>query len=135
VVPLFAAGPQYVEAARMFLTAVGNAWLATPGARSSEPPGSLGGLAAFRAASCADHLGGGPEQRTGGLFRISVFARDGGLLSCGPDLVDNWRRAATYVGRIVRGEKPGDLPVQFPTKFGMVVTRPRRHSALPRPHR
>jgi putative ABC transport system substrate-binding protein len=53
----------------------------------------------------------------------SAFVRAGGLLSYGPDLVDNWRRAATYVDRIVRGEKPGDLPVQFPTKFEMVVNR------------
>jgi putative ABC transport system substrate-binding protein len=45
------------------------------------------------------------------------------LLSYAPDLVDNWRRAASYVDRILRGEKPGDLPVQFPTKFEMVVNR------------
>ena len=51
----------------------------------------------------------------------SVFARDGGLLSYGPDLVDIFRRAADYVDRILRGAKPGDLPVQFPTKFEMVV--------------
>jgi putative ABC transport system substrate-binding protein len=43
------------------------------------------------------------------------------LLSYGTDLVDIERRAATYVDRILRGEKPGDLPVQFPTKFEMVV--------------
>jgi putative ABC transport system substrate-binding protein len=43
------------------------------------------------------------------------------LLSYGPDSVDTWRRASTYVDRILRGEKPGDLPVQFPTKFEMVV--------------
>jgi putative ABC transport system substrate-binding protein len=49
------------------------------------------------------------------------FARDGGLLSYGPDQVDNWRRAASYVDRILRGAKPGDLPVQFPTKFEMAV--------------
>ena len=53
----------------------------------------------------------------------SEFARDGGLLSYGYDPVDGYRRAATYVDRILRGEKPGDLPVQFPTKFEMVANR------------
>jgi putative ABC transport system substrate-binding protein len=45
------------------------------------------------------------------------------LLSYGVDEVDAWRRAATYVDRILRGTKPGDLPVQLPTKFEMVVNR------------
>ena len=45
------------------------------------------------------------------------------MLSFGPDQVDISRRAATYVDRILRGAKPGDLPVQFPTKFEMVVNR------------
>jgi putative ABC transport system substrate-binding protein len=57
------------------------------------------------------------------VYFISAYARDGGLLSYGPDSVDTFRRAATYVDRILRGEKPGDLPVQFPTKFEMVVNR------------
>jgi putative ABC transport system substrate-binding protein len=51
----------------------------------------------------------------------SGFARDGGLLSYGIDSLDLFSRAATYVDRILRGEKPGDLPVQLPTKFDMVV--------------
>jgi putative ABC transport system substrate-binding protein len=53
----------------------------------------------------------------------STFVRDGGLLSYGPDPVDTFRRAATYVDRILRGAKPAELPVQFPTKFEMVVNR------------
>jgi putative ABC transport system substrate-binding protein len=57
------------------------------------------------------------------VYSLSDFARDGGLLSYGSDLVDTVRRAATYVDRILRGEKPGDLPVQFPTKFEMVLNR------------
>ena len=57
------------------------------------------------------------------VYNLSTFARDGGLLSDGVDLVDTWRRAASYVDRILRGEKPGDLPVQFPTKFEMAVNR------------
>jgi putative ABC transport system substrate-binding protein len=55
------------------------------------------------------------------VYSVSEFARDGGLLSYAPDPVDNFRRAATYVDRILRGAKPGDLPVQYPTKLEMVV--------------
>jgi putative ABC transport system substrate-binding protein len=55
------------------------------------------------------------------VYNSSLFARDGGLLSYGGDQVDTWRRAATYVDRILRGAKPAELPVQFPTKFEMVV--------------
>jgi putative ABC transport system substrate-binding protein len=57
------------------------------------------------------------------VYAPSFFARDGGLLSYGTDPVDLFRRAASYVDRILRGEKPGDLPVQFPTKFEMAVNR------------
>jgi putative ABC transport system substrate-binding protein len=55
------------------------------------------------------------------VYDQSAYARDGGLLSYGVDRVDNFRRAAAYVDRILRGAKPADLPVQFPTKFEMVV--------------
>jgi len=55
------------------------------------------------------------------VYSLSYYARDGGLLSYGPDPVDLFRRAATYVDRILRGEKPAELPVQMPTKFEMAV--------------
>ena len=55
------------------------------------------------------------------VYSLSAFARDGGLLSYGPDPVDIYRRAASYVDRILRGEKPGDLPVQLPVKYEMAV--------------
>jgi putative ABC transport system substrate-binding protein len=55
------------------------------------------------------------------VYSLSAFARDGGLLSYGVDQVDIFRRAASYVDRILRGAKPADLPVQFPTKFEMIV--------------
>ena len=55
------------------------------------------------------------------VYSLSAYVRDGGLLSYGVEQAEDYRRAATYVDRILRGAKPGDLPVQFPTKFEMVV--------------
>jgi putative ABC transport system substrate-binding protein len=55
------------------------------------------------------------------VYSLSAFARDGGLLSYGVDQVDLFRRAASYVDRVLRGARPGDLPVQLPTKFEMAV--------------
>ena len=55
------------------------------------------------------------------IYQLSLFAKQGGLLSYGPDGADLFRRAAPYVDRILRGAKPAELPVQLPTKFEMVV--------------
>jgi putative tryptophan/tyrosine transport system substrate-binding protein len=54
-------------------------------------------------------------------YADEVFARDGGLFSYGPDLADIFRRAAPYVDRILKGEKPADLPVQAPTKYVLAI--------------
>ena len=75
----------------------------------------------FMAVHRAPIILGAVRNNVPAVYSVSYFARDGGLLSYGGDLVDPLRRAATYVDRILRGEKPGDLPVQFPTKFEMAV--------------
>jgi putative ABC transport system substrate-binding protein len=76
---------------------------------------------AFVVARRAPIISAAARNNVPAVYMRSEFVRDGGLLSYGPDLVDPIRRAATYVDRILRGAKPADLPVQFPTKFEMVV--------------
>lgn len=55
------------------------------------------------------------------IFEVDFFARDGGLVSFGPSYPDFFRRAAAYVDRILKGEKPADLPVQVPAKYVLVI--------------
>jgi putative ABC transport system substrate-binding protein len=90
-----------------------------------EPGGSLvvmpsGG---FTVAHRAPIISAAARNNVPAVYYASDYARDGGLLSYGVDLVDTSRRTASYVDRILRGTKPGDLPVQLPTKFEMVVNR------------
>ena len=55
------------------------------------------------------------------VYPDRIFVAGGGLISYGPDRVDQYRQAASYVDRILKGEKPADLPVQAPTKYELVI--------------
>jgi putative ABC transport system substrate-binding protein len=61
------------------------------------------------------------KHRLPAIYPYRYFVAGGGLLSYGPDLIDQYRRAAGYVDRILKGEKPADLPVQAPTKYELVI--------------
>jgi len=61
------------------------------------------------------------ERRVPSIFHLPEFAHMGGLLAYGPDRSDLFRRAATYVDKILKGARPADLPVEQPTKFGLSV--------------
>jgi putative ABC transport system substrate-binding protein len=61
------------------------------------------------------------KHRLPGIFGWREFAEAGGLLSYDPNLADMYRRLATYVDKILKGVKPGDLPIEQPTKFELVI--------------
>ena len=61
------------------------------------------------------------RHRIPAVYAARYFVTAGGLLSYGPDVVDQYRRAAGYVDRILKGEKPADLPLQGPTKYELVI--------------
>jgi putative ABC transport system substrate-binding protein len=87
-----------------------------------EPAGGLVVVSdAFTAGHRTPIISAAARNNVPAVYAFSDAVKGGGLLSYGPDFVDNWRRAATYVDRILRGAKPAELPVQLPTKFEMVV--------------
>jgi putative ABC transport system substrate-binding protein len=63
------------------------------------------------------------ERRLPAIYSARTYSVDGGLMSYGPDSADLFRQSASYVDRILRGAKPGELPVQFPSKFELVINR------------
>jgi putative ABC transport system substrate-binding protein len=88
-----------------------------------EPGGGLVVFGAFAVAHRAPIISAAARSNLPAVYNLSAYTRDGGLLSYGVDQVDTYRRAATYVDRILRGAKPTELPVQLPIKFEMVVNR------------
>ena len=98
--------------------------------------GSNGGLIVTGSTGAGFHRGLivalAARHRLPAVYFARYFATGRGLISYGPDFVDQFRRAAGYVDRILKGEKPADLPVQAPTKYELVTTsRPPMHSASP----
>jgi putative tryptophan/tyrosine transport system substrate-binding protein len=61
------------------------------------------------------------SHRLPAVYPLGIFATDGGLVAYGPDVVGEFRQAASYVDRILKGEKPADLPVQAPTKYELAI--------------
>jgi len=87
-----------------------------------EPGGGLVVMPdTFMAAHRAPIILAAARNNVPAVYGLSEVARDGGLLSYGVDTVDTYRRAATYVDRILRGAKPAELPVQMPVKFEMAL--------------
>jgi putative tryptophan/tyrosine transport system substrate-binding protein len=89
---------------------------------ASVPNGGMiatvgGGIAAHRATVIAT----ANKNRLPATYPYRYYAADGGLASYGPDTVDQYRRAASYIDRILKGEKPANLPVQRPTKYELTI--------------
>jgi len=86
---------------------------------------SDGGLIVTPSATVSVHhtliIGLAARYRVPAVYPFGSDVVDGGLISYGPSLIDEFRRGAGYVDRILKGEKPGELPVQAPTKYELVI--------------
>ena len=85
----------------------------------------IGGVIVTASATAGAHrdliVGLVARHRLPAIYYDRSWVTAGGMISYGPDLVEGFRRAASYVDRILRGEKPAELPVQAPTAYGLVI--------------
>ena len=92
---------------------------------SAFAQGSNGGLIVTGSPAASVHrdliIGLAARHRLPAVYNSRFYVTSGGLISYGPDFVDQFRRAAAYVDRILKGEKPSNLPVQAPTKYDTVL--------------
>jgi len=89
---------------------------------ASEPNGGMIVMPhIYTAANRGSIIALAARYRLPAVYPFPYFAIEGGMMSYGPNQLDQWRGAATYVDRILRGGKPSDLPVQQPTKFELVI--------------
>jgi putative tryptophan/tyrosine transport system substrate-binding protein len=89
---------------------------------ASEPNGGMIVMPhIYTAANRGSIIALAARYRLPAVYPFPYFAIEGGMMSYGPNQIDQWRGAATYVDRILRGGKPSDLPVQQPTKFELVI--------------
>jgi len=89
--------------------------------KASRPEGVLVSPDRFLLAYRAPIVQFVAKNRLPGVFPYREFVQEGGLLAYGPDYVDLFRRAATFVDKILKGAKPADLPIEQPTKFELVI--------------
>ena len=94
-------------------------------ALASLAAGANGGLVVnadiFATRNRAAIIAAAARHRVPAIYPFAFFVASGGLVAYGCDIADLWRRAAAYLDRILRGEKPSDLPVQAPTKFELGI--------------
>ena len=94
-------------------------------ALASLAAGANGGLIvnsdAFTTRNRAAIIAAAAHHRVPAIYPFAYFVTSGGLAAYGSDATDLWRRAASYLDRILRGEKPSELPVQAPTKFEFAI--------------
>jgi ABC-type uncharacterized transport system substrate-binding protein len=88
---------------------------------ASVPNGGMIATVAAGATRRAAFIAAANKNHLPATYPYRYYAADGGLVSYGPDTVDQYRRAASYIDRILKGEKPANLPVQGPTKYQLTI--------------